>query len=491
MAARENQGYLIAVIILVLLSLVLALVAFLGVQGAYEQADTAKSFEQKAYVAQKQAEAESFKAEAYAAMIGSLGTAPAELAQAKQDLKQLTGDSRLSQAEKEPINRIIEDVSKAEEVFQIDTKGAVSVAAEGTDGEATLRSRIADLTALVDRLRKDLLIQRKQAEEADRKAKVEIAQVNQTLESNNKELADLQVKLQEEKEASLVKENTLKKEVEAEKKAFADLNRKTDEAAQKAAFDLRTANDKIAKLEVDNSNLKIRLNKYEKEYFDNADGQVIRVASALNTVFIDIGSADGLTLNRTFTIYDQAVTDFENAEPKGKIEVIRVGGFRSEAKITEQSVTDPILNGDHILTATWDPGFSVQIALAGRFDLDGDRYDDTEKLTRMIERNGGRVVVGHDSEGKINGKMTPGIRYLVKGNESIVGDDDDPNAGAILSAIRTLEASAEQNTIQVITLQKLLNRMGVRNQPKTQKFDFPAGGFSPRRPGAIRGGSPR
>ena len=87
MAARENQGYLIAVIILVLLSLVLALVAFLGVQGAYEQADTAKSFEQKAYVAQKQAEAESFKAEAYAAMIGSLGTAPAELAQAKQDLK--------------------------------------------------------------------------------------------------------------------------------------------------------------------------------------------------------------------------------------------------------------------------------------------------------------------------------------------------------------------------------------------------------------------
>jgi hypothetical protein len=240
-------------------------------------------------------------------------------------------------------------------------------------------------------------------------------------------------------------------------------------------------------LEVDKANLKIRLDRYEKDYFDNADGEVIRVASALNTVFIDIGSADGLTLNRTFSIYDKSATDFERAETKGKIEVIRVGQFRSEAKITEDSPTDPILRGDHILTATWDPGFSVQIALAGRFDLDGDRYDDTEKLTRMIERNGGRVVAGHDTEGSITGKMHPGIRYLVKGNESIVGSEDDPNAGAILSAMRTLEAAAEQNTIQVIDLQKLLNRMGVRNQPKTKQFDFPSGGFSPRRPGAIRG----
>ena len=36
MAARENQGYLIAVIVLVLLALILALVAFLGIQKAYE-----------------------------------------------------------------------------------------------------------------------------------------------------------------------------------------------------------------------------------------------------------------------------------------------------------------------------------------------------------------------------------------------------------------------------------------------------------------------
>ena len=45
MAARENQGLLIAVIILVLLTLVLALAAFLGLSKAGENADSNLQFE--------------------------------------------------------------------------------------------------------------------------------------------------------------------------------------------------------------------------------------------------------------------------------------------------------------------------------------------------------------------------------------------------------------------------------------------------------------
>ena len=48
MAARENQGYLIAVIVLVLLSLILALLAFLGWSSANENSDLLTAANQKA-----------------------------------------------------------------------------------------------------------------------------------------------------------------------------------------------------------------------------------------------------------------------------------------------------------------------------------------------------------------------------------------------------------------------------------------------------------
>jgi uncharacterized protein YlxP (DUF503 family) len=486
MAARENQGYLIAVIILVLLSLVLALVAFLGVQRAYEQADAAKSAETKLAAHKAFVTAEENRSSALKAMIG-IDEGNAQLESFIQNLKSASGSSSLSQDDRNIISGVLADVENAQEAYLGDIGAPVSPAGDGDAGKkSTYRERLDDLTALIDRLRKDYNIQVTQTDEADRDAKNKIAQMQQSLDSTVDEMEKLSQALADEKEASLVKEQTLKEQVDKGAKDLRVLTQVSEEAQQKDAESIRVLNNDIAKLTEDNKNLKIRLNRYESESFINADGQVVRVASSLNTIFIDIGSADGLTNNRTFAVYDSSVTDFENSAAKGSIEVVRVGEFRSEARITEQNTVDPILRGDHILTATWDPGFSVQIALAGRFDLDGDRYDDTERLIRMIERNGGVVVVSHDAEGNINGKMAPGVRYLVKGNKSLVGSEDDPNSGAILNAVRQLESAAEKNTVQVIDLQKLLNRMGVRAQPKTQQIDFPAGGFTPRQPGLIK-----
>ena len=314
------------------------------------------------------------------------------------------------------------------------------------------------------------------------------------MKSAEEELENAKQKLSEEKAAALVAQNKLQAEVDDFKDQIEDIQRKSDAAADVARASLNAANSQITTLVRENSNLKSTLNEITTEVFDHADGQVIRVASSLGTVFIDIGRADGLTSNRTFTVYDQSVTDFENATPKAMVEVIKVNTFRSEARVVDQNVVDPILPGDHVLTATWDPGFSVKFALAGRFDLDGDRFDDTEKLMRMIERNGGEVVVSHDRKGNITGEISSDVRYLVKGNKPLIGgQDDDPDAGQILIATRELEAAAVKNTIQVIDLQKLLNRMGVRAQPKTKQLDFPPGGFPKRQPGgsATRGSDTR
>jgi len=483
MAARENQGYLIAVIVLVLLTLVLALVAFLGVQKAYEQAEAAEAVEAKLNVARQIAKAEGLKGNALKGIIG-LGVTPAEINKAIQDLQVLSTNRDLAEADKKHIGDILTEVRKAKEAYDLETGGRIQSGDDDAAKVATLLSRITDLTALVDRIRKDYKNESRRASDAAEAAEKDIERAEKTLKSREEELLAVKQNASEAAAAALVKETTLTEEVEANKKAIAEVTRKSEEAAQQAAAMIREQKNQITVIEEENVNLKTTLNQLTRESFENSDGKVVRVAISADTVFIDIGRADGLTANRTFSVYDQAVTDFKNATPKAMIEVVRVGDFRSEARVISQNLVDPILRNDHILTATWDPGFMVKFALAGRFDLDGDRFDDTEKLIRMIERNGGEVVVSHDLKGKITGEMSPEVRYLVKGNAELIGgQDDDPDAGEILNVVRDLESAALKNTVQVIDLQKLLNRMGVRARPKTSQLDFPPGGFVPRQPG--------
>ena len=494
MAARENQGYLIAVIILVLLSLVLALVAFLGVQKAYEQADAAESLENKLTVSRLIADAEALKGEALKSIIGDLGVSASELPKTRNDIQQLSTNSALTEADRNILDNILKEVTAAQEIYKSETNGSIRDVGDGEVSVATLRTRIEELTTLVDKQRTDNKTQVDLAKEAERDAaaKITVAQEAKTLAEKARD--DAIENLEAEKQASLEKQQRLTKEVEAGSKAITDLTAKSNEAAQAAKVVEQQLENEVASLEVANVDLKTRLNKLTNEVFDHADGQVIRVAPELDTVFIDIGRADGLTNNRTFSVYDQAVTNFETATAKASIEVVRVDTFRAEARITSENPVDPILKFDHILTPTWDPGFALKIALGGRFDLDGDRYDDTEKLIRLIERNGGQVVVKHDEKGKVTGKISPEVRYLVRGNEPLVGnDDDDLDAGKILEALRTMEADAEQNTVQIIDLQKLLNRLGVSAQPKTKQLDFPPGGFKPRpaRPTRDSGSSSR
>ena len=482
MAARENQGYLIAVIILVLLTLVSALVAFLGIQKAYEQAEVAEASDGKLKVALEIAKAEGLKGEAYKAVIGDLGAAPPEINKAIQDLQALSTNSALTDADKKLVEDILAEVRTVKDVYDQETGSRIDDD-QGAKVE-TLRSRIADLIALVDRIRKDFKNEGRRADDAKRDAEAKVNSLEETLASTRAEMDKLNQKVVQQAAEALVNENKLKEEARLNKEAFQEAEKKGRDAVQQANTIINNKENQVALLEEENKNLKRTLNQLTREVFDHADGKVIRVASGLGRVFIDIGGNDGLTGNRTFTVYDRSVTDFKTATSKATIEVINVNPFRSEARVTSENVVDPILPGDHVLTATWDPGFSVKYALAGRFDLDNDGFDDTEKLIRMIERNGGEVIASHDRQGKINGKVTPEVRYLVTGNAELIGgQEDDPDAGAILNAVRAMEADAEKNTVQIIDLQKLLNRIGVRAQPKTTQLDFPPGGFQPRQPG--------
>ena len=477
MAARENQGLLIAVIILVLLTLVLALAAFLGLSKAGENADSNLQFEADVAYNKKLAEGYQNQAEILKALAGDFGPDVASAQGLLDNMNRLPNGFDGSQQ-----TTLQGMADESDTIFKAYQKDMAGTAPEG--GEASWRQLNRDLQTLLAKKNSDFHIQVKTSKRTNLDAETKIAAMQKTLAAMQDSLTKLQGDLAAEKKRGLEKEAELKDELaqavtgnEKVNKAFAAFRQVSDEKIQ-ASKNIQN------ELATKNASLKAQVNRLLQENFDNADGKIINVASRLGTVYIDIGSDHGLTNNQTFAIYDKEITNFEKGRHKAMIEVTKVYPTRAEARITEESHIAPILSGDHVLTATWDPGHSVPIALAGVFDLDGDIYDDTEKLISMIKRNGGEVVAWHDQDGVVTGKIDSSVRYLVVGDSPVSGADSRrPEAArSIVIAMQQMQEDATANTVDLIDLQKLLNRMGVRARPKTVQFQKRIGGFRERQP---------
>lgn len=471
MAARENQGYLVAVIILVILVLCLGLSTFLADAGRRQSAESLKTTQEK--LAGSEAVLESYRAKAniLEALVGDFGPSVAEVDAEIQTIKQTSAKANLATNSKETVNGILQKVEEINEVYKTDMSGAAEVAG-GAAGEAqTWRSRIQTLTNLVAKKNNDnkTTVERSKNDEKEAAQKIKAAQ--DLLALTRKTMEDLNTQLSDEKKRSLEKETQLKGELAEAIKESENVNNDYKDYRAKSDTEINKVKNDLAGVKRENETMKIKINGYEREVFDRPDGQIVKVASRLKSVFINIGSEDGLPQNETFSIYDQDVINFDKGKHKAKIEVTRIYPYRAEARITEEDPTNPILSGDHVLTATWDPGNKVKFAVAGAFNLDGDIYDDRDKLIRMIERNGGEVVATHDSEGTITGKIDASVRYIVVGKPPTLAEDAGEglmrNSSAIVAAMRALEAEAAENTVEKIDLAKLLNRMGVRAKPKT------------------------
>ena len=294
-----------------------------------------------------------------------------------------------------------------------------------------------------------------------------------------KNLEATQTALAQQKQTAAKNEQELTGKLEQNQTNLQEVTSNFDNARQTTAKMKRDFESTIDEYVAQNSSLKSKVNTYEKETFDLPDGKITKVSPG--TVYVNLGYADGLRVNRSFAVYDSTVNNYEKGRHKAMIEIVNiVGDHAAEARVTLEEPTDPILTGDLILTATWDPGYSTPIALAGVFDLDDDGFSDREKLMQMIERNGGNVVAYHDEDGNITGSLDSATRYLVMGPSPKEGIDYNAN---VAKSMQALYEQAEQNTVQVIDLRKLLNWMGVHGRGRIERMDNRIGeGFQPRSP---------
>ena len=190
--------------------------------------------------------------------------------------------------------------------------------------------------------------------------------------------------------------------------------RSTKNKLPTAIRQIKDLTDKNAKLEHAIANL-IEKRKDEPGSFEVADGRISWV-NQNGTVWINLGTADSLRRQVTFSVFDADLHDAAKASKKGSIEVTRLlGDHMAEARITNDDPTNPILTGDNIYSQIWHRGKKLHFALTGVIDIDGDGQSDMQLARDLIELNGGVVDAYLDDDGKVQGEITANTRYLVSG----------------------------------------------------------------------------
>ncbi len=306
-------------------------------------------------------------------------------------------------------------------------------------------SRISDLSADIRTMTADFARQKSELQKALSDAQQELA-----LKESNVSKID--------GDAQADRTDLTSQLAQQEKQANEKISALESDIAEKTAQieTLTTKNEQLEIILADRENKIAQLTN--ENSFDSPDGKIRFVNTKMGTVYLNLGAADGLRRQVTFSVFGADVNNLYKEEPKGKIEVIRVlSAHESEAKIVEDFVGDPILRGDVVYTPIWNAGSALRFALVGTLDIDGDGSDDRERFKAMIARNNGKVDA-EDVDGELRGRITRSTRYLVLDGDAPESADEDAAAARDVRSQMLNEGSSLG--VEVIELDRLLEYMG-------------------------------
>ncbi len=463
MAARENQGYLIAVILLVMATIVLAITTYFGFSTLNERVDQRDAAQ--AELATEQNVSAAWQAQA-GMLKAYLGVEGFSISQVSTMLNQLDSSGQAD---------LIAESRRITDIYEQDMSTYTN---KDESVDKTYRGLLNDVMVAMSNLTNVTAILNNTVTETEEKLRTELAAKDTELAEKERLLNDTRNDLASEQQAHSTTRDELSGQLsQAEnqvKSLGAALNQSTatiEQNQKQYVAELKTREEAI-------SGLKLEVEGLSRTETDVADGQVVSVTSVLGKVVINLGYGDNLRPNQSFSIYDQSKTTFKNGEEKAQIEVTRIiDRHLAEARITRRSNTNPILARDFVVTTAWDPGYSVPIAIAGIVDLDGDSRSDLERLISIVQQNGGNVVAYVDEEGSVKGKIDQNTRLFVVG---------EPPIGPMVDGVNELKAQRDRYQVREISVRELLNTMGYRSEAHIQRFEDPD--FVPRQPTTVTEG---
>lgn len=457
MAKRESQGLQIALILFVMITVVLAVTTWVFFRKAEENLAKAKSAEDAKKTAEALVDQQSFW---------------------NSYFKHIVGSKTLSEAE---LNVVVPSVEGDEEMAAVHASYQQDIATYG-EGLPQEKLNYRELPALLLQAIRKLNTANTDLNESN----------NQLIAERDKIRADslAQVALAGKSEQAAKDElsterdsfNTQRDAIKATQESqFADYQAAIAEKTNLVSMRDNTIKDRdvaIKNLDVTVAKQKDTITELRDEPFEAPDGRIAWVNQATGTVWVNLGMADGLRRQTTFSVYDHdamnvapgagGVPDDEEAakrkvdERKGMIEITRVlDQHLSEARIVNDYTADPILPGDQVFSPAWKPGRKVRFALVGFMDIDGDARSDRDLVRNVISMGGGVIDAEVHDDGMTEGELSANTRYLVR------GDQPDGSDAKVLTAYSNLIGQAETLGIQEINLLMLLDLMGYKAEVRT------------------------
>jgi uncharacterized coiled-coil DUF342 family protein len=146
------------------------------------------------------------------------------------------------------------------------------------------------------------------------------------------------------------------------------------------------------------------------------DGLVFEVFPNDDSVYINLGARDRLTMGLEFAVYTAEEGIPADGQSKGRIQVVNIQEMSAECRIIQMFDHERILEGDLIANPVYDKHATISFAVVGLFDLNHDgRWDEgSGGVEALIEGWGGRVV----------DNVTASVDFLVIGQAPREPDED-------------------------------------------------------------------
>ena len=445
--ARENQGLQIALIILVILTIGLMVATFFGWKGYQEEfiraneADKAKS-DAQATVTSVQNEANELKQ-----MMGFQDSDPLDVIQAEKD-----NDMRDYAGTVDKNSQVYREVAK-----QLHTQLEQVSAARTAELDAVQKLKTRN-EGLEKAKEQQIQVAAKRADDA-------VAEQGKERTAHNANRAQLQ----QQNQGLLARVTQTQRDADEQ---MAAIQERLDDANRRLGIKTTLFVTTVKKLD-----------DILKPTFEVADGEVLWVNQRAGTVWINLGQADALARQTSFSVYASDTSDVTDAGSKASIEVTQLhGAHLAEARIVDDTIADPIMPGDLIHTPVWAPGQRQHFALSWGIDIDDDGKSDLELVRNVITMNGGLVDFWLTDDGQAHGEMTTNTRYLVTGREPGVNDEPE-----VIRAFSDANSLATELGIRSMPVTELLARMGWINQSPVVKYGLgaKASDFKPKPPEGV------
>jgi len=179
------------------------------------------------------------------------------------------------------------------------------------------------------------------------------------------------------------------------------------------------------------------------------DGDIVGTNPEDNEVTLSLGRNDNLVLGMTFAVYSDATQirpDSSGQYPRGKaaVEVINIDNQTARARILDEAQGNPIVQGDVIANAVYDPDKVYRFLVMGNF---------RSRVGRGVPNPGGREEIQALIEqwgGEVTSELEGDVDFVIAGTRPVLPPEPGVDAPIAIVSDYSRRARAQERYDRIL-----------------------------------------